>query len=747
MRLWHSGGAIFRRSMLGVPALGIAMMFPTAASALTFTVNSTAAGPDANTADAVCQTANPGECTLRAAVEQADAPSAPGHDLINFANTVSGTINMTTTLTITDPVTIDGSTAQGASHGQPTVRLDGAAAAAGTIGILINNSGGGSVIGDLIITRYPTDAFNLSNSNGNTLQGNIVGTDLNGASGLANGGNGISVGPPASGSDNTLIGGTGNGQGNVIAGALNGIAISQSSNGNVVEGNKVGTNPAGTSALGNATGIFVNDTGNTIGGSAPGSGNLISGNTFGGIGVFAPQNQIAGNLIGTNATASGAVANGQDGVHVVGSGGGTAGTTISGNVISGNGSSGLYPGVSITGGTGPASVTGNSIGVASGGLPVPNSGEGLSLGGASGVQVGTPAAPNLIAFNNGVGVSLSGASTADPIRANALFSNGGLGIDLLGSAGVDQNDPLDADVGPNGLQNFPVITAATSGAATEVSGLLSSAPNTTYGLDFFSSAACDSTGFGEGSTYLGSGTVTTGPSGDAAFTASPLGPTTNGALVTATATDPSGNTSEFSACRAASATSSTSGPIEGKSVHAQALSGTVLVRPPGASGFTQLSGEALLPIGTLIDTRQGKVQLTDDYNGTQQTVVYFDGLFKVAQKSNDDPILRALLRGPLTGCGRRRSHLRRSAALAYASSVGGRHLWGSGHGRFGTSGHRGSATVRATIWLVEDRCTRSTLFKVRRGIVAVDDYGKPGAVNKLITPGRGPRRSTYVAGP
>ena len=78
-----------------------------------------------------------------------------------------------------------------------------------------------------------------------------------------------------------------------------------------------------------------------------------------------------------------------------------------------------------------------------------------------------------------------------------------------------------------------------------VQGSLNSTPNTTFRIEFFSSATCDALGNGEGRDFLGATDVTTSASGTVNFSATP----TLGTLVTATATDPAGNTSEFSNCR------------------------------------------------------------------------------------------------------------------------------------------------------------------------------------------------------
>jgi hypothetical protein len=144
------------------------------------------------------------------------------------------------------------------------------------------------------------------------------------------------------------------------------------------------------------------------------------------------------------------------------------------------------------------------------------------------------------------------------IRGNAIYANGGLGIDL-NNDGFTLNDALDADAGPNGLQNFPVIISTTPGATTTIFGRFHSKPNTTYTLDFYASATADPTGFGEGQRYLGAATVTTDANGDVHYyTVTVPGASVAGEVISATATDPDGNTSEFSGNRAP--TASAGGP-------------------------------------------------------------------------------------------------------------------------------------------------------------------------------------------
>ena len=133
-------------------------------------------------------------------------------------------------------------------------------------------------------------------------------------------------------------------------------------------------------------------------------------------------------------------------------------------------------------------------------------------------------AGNTIAYN-GLGVSVE-ASTVTVLR-NSIFSNGssdpnnqqGLGIDLsFGGGGVTPNDTGDAETGPNGFQNYPVLTSAkVVGTNPEIIGALDSSPSTTYRVEFFGNDAIDPSNYGEGKTFLGATDVTTDSSGHVAF--------------------------------------------------------------------------------------------------------------------------------------------------------------------------------------------------------------------------------------
>ena len=208
-------------------------------------------------------------------------------------------------------------------------------------------------------------------------------------------------------------------------------------------------------------------------------------------------------------------------------------------------------GISISG-AGQNLVVGNFIGTdASGTLPLANDTYGVNivdspdnLVGGLGVGEG-----NLIAFNSDRGVHVSGA-TGNTIRGNAIHSSP-IGIDLV-PEGVTANDPGDGDTGSNNLQNWPIISSVEilgpSGSNTRIQGVLHSAASTLYDLDFYENPACSRfpQGYLGGMTYIGSGQVTTDGSGTGVVDVTLAAVVADGARITATATDPAGNTSELS---------------------------------------------------------------------------------------------------------------------------------------------------------------------------------------------------------
>jgi parallel beta-helix repeat protein len=392
---------------------------------------------------------------------------------------------------------------------------------------------------------------------GNHVQGNLLGTNAAGAASLTGTDSfGVFIN---NGASSNIIGGTSTGARNVISGNVNTGVYLRDTSLNQIQGNYIGINAAGTAARGNGgTGVSLdNSSNNTIGGTTAGAGNIISGNGDTGIAIFGGggQNTIQGNYIGTNLAGTGAIANEGGGVSLEDSPDNLIGGSVSGagNLISGND----FTGVFITGAQSQDNqISGNIIGrnvTNSANVPNANHGVELKSSGPNIIGGGFNAAnANIIAGNGGTGVTVifgTGPCIKKGIISNSIFSNGGLGIDL-GNDGVTGNDTGDGDTGPNTLQNFPVLTnASTDATSTTIEGTLNSTANTSFHIEFFSNVAADPSGFGEGQTFLGYKDVTTGNDGNVSFTAVlPVLPPSGQSIITATTSDNAelANTSEFS---------------------------------------------------------------------------------------------------------------------------------------------------------------------------------------------------------
>jgi len=329
-----------------------------------------------------------------------------------------------------------------------------------------------------------------------------------------------------------------------------------------IAGNFIGTNAAGTAVSPGSSGGFairqLLGNNNVIGGAAPADRNLLSGDLQGAIIVENGDNtQIVGNYIGTDVTGTlplnlGSSQRGIDilgGVPFV-----TTNTVISGNLISGNNGGGVF--ITSPGG---GLVQGNLIGTQRDGVsPLGNANFGGIDLGSTGFTVGgtAPGQANTIAFNTGSGVDVRSNVSGNSILGNSIYSNSLLGISLVsGSAFPLANDACDVDTIPgNRGQNYPVITSAPIAAGSvTISGTLNSVASTTYRVEFFSSAAGDASGNGEGQTFLGFVNVTTDALCNASFVSPAFAIPPGQTFITATATDPANNTSEFSVAFAAAA--------------------------------------------------------------------------------------------------------------------------------------------------------------------------------------------------
>ncbi len=460
------------------------------APATIYTVNNSSDADDGN-----CTSLH---CTLREAINAANGHS--GHDTIRFNFfSVTSILPNSELPDITDPVTIDGITGNGSSC--PTsattpanlnVTLSGINAGTTADGLTFTSGSDGSTIKGLNIVNYDRAGIWLFLSDDHTVVCNQIGMNNSNFDVIGNHVYGILIH-----GDNNEIGGTAVADRNVISNnGSAGIRMHDTANSNIVMNNYIGTNREGSAALGAQDyGVRISGNENYVGGLAVGSGNVISGND---IGVYiynaAPisDNGIFQNLIGLDQTGNNPVPNTEDGIQILG---GASSNTV-----------------------------GGLIGLA-----------------------------NTIAFNAGNGIMLDAPAAAQNVlRFNSIYANGGLGIDLDDN-GVTANDNPDDDIGPNKLQNYPDLTVAEQSGRVIGTFVGDNVPAQDYDIDVYLNDSCDSSGHGEGKTYVESFTLTSwGNVVSFDFGLNNVLPL--GKFVTMTATDPIGNTSEFSQCVAVTET-------------------------------------------------------------------------------------------------------------------------------------------------------------------------------------------------
>jgi parallel beta-helix repeat protein len=329
-----------------------------------------------------------------------------------------------------------------------------------------------------------------------------------------------------------------------------GIKINGAGSGHRIQGSYFGTDITGTLRRTNTQcGIYIDGpSNNTIGGTTPNARNIISGNSGSGIRFSGTDsNVVQGNFIGVDVTGETAIQNDEHGIELHSTSNNSIGGSIAGtgNVISCNGWDGIYLISSLTTGN---VIQGNYVGtneaMATGlgntaGITFQMAPQGNTIGGSE------PGEGNKIWYNSSRGIlALTGDGNA--IYGNSINGNSQLGIDL-GGDGVTGNDSGDLDSGPNYLQNYPVlITVLGDASKTIIEGSLNSSPNSTFDLHFYYNSAADPTGYGEGEVFFADSTVTADAMGDVTFAFTFDGVSVpNGSYITATATDPQGNTSEF----------------------------------------------------------------------------------------------------------------------------------------------------------------------------------------------------------
>jgi len=438
----------------------------------------------------------------------------------------------------------------------------------------------------------------LNGANAVTIQGNYIGLDWAGNYGITNRQYGIHV----NNATNTVIGGTGLARNVIAANRFHGIFVTGNSSNTVIAGNYIGLSADGLTDIGNiGPGITVN-AGNTIVGlPVAGYANYIAGNTTMGILVnTGSMTRIQNNFIGLGANGTTNIPNSL-GINLIG---GANNTVVGGtnalerNVIARNSGNEIV----INGPSGNHTVQGNFVGVQDFGVAFPSMDNGrgidvsnsssnwiignvigqvaeaLYLGGTGtfasvvrgnfigeyqlepltnsswGVTITnahdnllggfTPDERNFITRNNG-GIRVGGSNAINnQISLNLNYGNSSrLNIEL-GALGFNANDDLDPDEGSNRLQNRPTLTNGVSLSPTLMvyaQGVLTSTPLTTFAIDIFRSQGTNASAF----RFIGRTFTTTDAGGVGAYSAGFPFNLAIGEFLSATATDPDGNTSEL----------------------------------------------------------------------------------------------------------------------------------------------------------------------------------------------------------
>jgi MBG domain (YGX type)/Bacterial Ig-like domain (group 3)/Right handed beta helix region len=491
----------------------------------------------------------PSDNTLRGAIMLANRDTDP-LSTINFS--VNGTIALFNALpVITHPVTIDGVghsiTLDGTHAGARTGPLD-----PGVHGLVINADD--CTVRNLTVTRFSGSGIFIINGSGNHVENNHVTYNGSFRSRSDQGITAVGI--------LELPGGTADGNfvtNNIIDGNLFGLGIGNGAGSNSISGNTISNSTwdgvqlfsnADESMSSSTTGNFFS--GNTITGNH-GNGIAIAGSTDpppvpGVIDLGVVFNTIQGNTIASN-DENGVLI---DGFHA-------SSNSVFGNSIHNN----IGSGVRISG-----DADGNLIGGVLAGQP-----NTIDSNGGDGVMVqnlGYDFFPGYPAYQ------ANGPAQSNSIRGNSIYGNTGLAIDL-NNDGITFNDANDSDSGPNGLQNYPVLSEAViTAGVTAITGTLNTTPSGgVYRIDFYAAPA------NANQTYLGQTLVTADPGGQTRFTVTfPVVPV--GQIVVATATDSAGNTSEFSpAVAVTSFTPSSANPANG-------ASGSIAVAPPSTGTLVGL---------------------------------------------------------------------------------------------------------------------------------------------------------------
>ncbi|MGA2799646.1 MAG: Ig-like domain repeat protein, partial [Thermoguttaceae bacterium] len=365
-----------------------------------------------------------GMISLREAITAADntanGPGGPDRIYFNISGGGVHTISPASALPFILDTTILDATTQTGYNGTPLIEINGAASE-GTA-LKLSGISGGSTIKGFTINRC-TDYGVWIQSDGNTISNNWVGLDYTGTTASAN-----RYGIYISSSTNNIVH-------NVLSGNSDGIYFGNVADNNIIAANFVGTNPAGTAAIGNGYGVRIKTgTGNTIGGTTAADRNIISGNTNNAIYISSAGNTVIGNYVGTDYTGTAAIHNsGGYSILVSNANDNVIGAPNAGNVIAAG-----VAGIMINTATG-TKIQGNYIGLnAAGTAALSNSDRGIYLKSSSNTLIGgTDAADrNVISGNLDHAIHINSSSNSNTVEGNYIGTDktGNVAIGNTGSS-------------------------------------------------------------------------------------------------------------------------------------------------------------------------------------------------------------------------------------------------------------------------------------------------------------------------
>lgn len=453
----------------------------------TYTVNTTDDTVDADLSDTVCADSN-GNCSFRAAIQNANKTS--NKDIIAFD--ISGTapyqiqVSLDVLPPIQQPAVVDGRTQTGYTNG-PLIEIDGTLLGPGYNGIQFVGSASGSEMYGLSIGGFQKEGFNfgygvwIRNVNNIILQANYVGLRSDGSTLFTNTGAGVFF----LDCNNNLVGGLNPEDRNIISGNFSGGLSFQGGGNNLVQGNLLGTDITGTLNRGNRFNMqLIDSSNNIVGGSVPEARNIVSGgkndenDTFDGTGfsiagALSTGNKILGNYIGTDITGTVSIPNLRGGVLLLF---GASNNEIGGinpgdgNLISGNGASGIYFQGSDDRPVSENLIQGNLIGTDITGNQILKNTRGLSL--FFGVNINnviggtTPGARNIISGND-FGVDLISAEN-NSVVGNYIGTNISGNSSLPNSIGIRVGEGINL-IGGTSAESRNIISGNNTGVSLESS--------------------------------------------------------------------------------------------------------------------------------------------------------------------------------------------------------------------------------------------------------------------------------------